>query len=125
MHNNSLQQIISEADQLYSGRQDLTSVSKSVELLRHEEADCFEIAWRLSRALFFSGQESRYPKGARSFHADGVKAGRLAEKLRPDRVEGQFWLGVNLALLARLEPPGKAIAKVLHAKAALRKGNHD
>lgn len=120
LHSNSLEQVLSEVDQRYAGRQDLTNISKSVELLTTGEPDCFELAWRLSRAYFFLGQESPHLKAARSLHAAGVDAGRRAEKLQSDRVEGHFWLGVNLALLARLEPPAKAVAKVLRAKAALQ-----
>ena len=121
MHSSSLQQIVAEADQLYAGRQHIANVSKNVELLSQEEADCFEIAWRLSRAHFFLGQESPDPKVAQSFHAAGVDAGRRAAKFRSDSVEGHFWLGVNLALLARLEPPLKAVAQVLQSKAALQR----
>lgn len=123
MNNNSLQEInerlIGQADQLYAGRGDVANISKSIELLRNVESDCYEIAWRLGRALFFAGQESQRGEVARRLHAEGVEAGRRAAKARSDRVEGHFWLGVNLALLARFEPPTKAAARVLQAKQVL------
>jgi hypothetical protein len=39
--------------------------------------------------------------------------------VQAELVEGHFWLGVNLALLARLELPTKAVAQILEAKRAL------
>lgn len=123
MNSNSLhetnEQLIGQADQLYAGRRDIANISKSIELLRNGESDCYEIAWRLGRALFFAGQESQPGEVARRFHSEGVEAGRKAAKARSDRVEGHFWLGVNLALLARFEPPSKGAAHALQAKREL------
>jgi uncharacterized membrane-anchored protein len=39
--------------------------------------------------------------------------------LQPERVEGHFWLGVNLALLAQVENPLKALPHALHARRSL------
>ena len=123
MNNNSLQeiteQLIGQADQLYAGRGDIANISKSIELLGNAGSDCYEITWRLGRALFFAGQESKRGEVARGFHAEGAEAGRRAAKARSDRVEGHFWLGVNLALLSRFEPPSKAAAHALQAKREL------
>ena len=132
----SLQQIVESADRAYAGRAETQNVRESVELLRNPpgNADEYEIAWRLSRALFFLGQEPEAettdvsggvaPLGwqpARNLHNEGVEAGRRARQLRPARVEGQFWAGVNLALLAALEPRRRAAIHVLQAKRALQR----
>jgi tetratricopeptide (TPR) repeat protein len=116
----SLTKILAEADRLYAGRSNIANVQKSVELLSNA-ADCFEITWRLARAFFFLGQEAPAPDVARSLHTEGVKAGQRAIAHQTDRVEGHFWLGVNLALLARLEPPIKAAKQALQAKRVLRR----
>lgn len=121
LDSDSLQLIIAQADQLYADRQNIASVSESVALLTQAQADCFAVAWRLSRAHFFLGQESQFPKAVKRLHATGVEAGRMAEKLRKDRVEGHFWLGVNLALAARLVSPRKTVGHILEGKAALRR----
>lgn len=112
--------ILAEADRLYAGRRDIANVQKSVELLRNA-ADCFEISWRLARAFFFLGQEANAPDVAQRLHTEGVKAGQRAIAHQSDRVEGNFWLGVNLALLARLEPSIKAAKHALQAKRVLRR----
>jgi tetratricopeptide (TPR) repeat protein len=125
LNNNSLQQdtqqVIAQADQLYSRRENIANIWKSIQLLRDADADSYGIAWRLSRALFFLGQESSDNESVRTFHAKGIEAGQRATSIRSDRVEGHFWLGVNLALLARLEPPRKAVGQILKAKGALSK----
>jgi hypothetical protein len=128
---NSLQEtrrrITEMADRLYSGRGEPGNVVRSIEMLRQEDAACQGldggIAWRLSRALFFAGQESPEPKAAARFHAEGVQAGRKATRAAPvhrsDRVAGLFWLGVNLALLAQFEPLARAALHALQARRAL------
>ena len=122
MDQESVQQILERADELYAAREDIKNVSACVELLRHTlgELDSFELAWRLGRAFFFLGQQEQ---GAttRELHSRGVDAGRRAVRAGPERVEGHFWLGVNLALLARVAQPLKAIAHALQAKRALNR----
>jgi len=128
----SQQQIVESADRAYRGRAEIHNVRESVELLRNApgHVDEYETAWRLSRALFFLGQESEAEKSggsaslrrqsARKLHAQGVKAGRRARQLRPAGVEGHFWAGVNLALLAAHEPMRRGAIHVLQAKRALQ-----
>ena len=112
------QQIIELVDRLYSGRDDPVNVSRSIELLRQQNAD-YEIGWRLGRALFFAGQESVEPSAAARLHDEGVSASRKAIRGDKNRVEGHFWLGVNLALLAQLETPSRAALHALQARQAL------
>jgi len=116
----SATKILKQADRLYAGRRDIAQVRKSVKLLRNAK-ECFETSWRLARACFFLGQEAHAPDMARGLHTEGVKAGRRALTHESDHVEGYFWLGVNLALLARLEPSIKAAMHALQAKRALRR----
>jgi tetratricopeptide (TPR) repeat protein len=123
MDSDSLDQIVEDSDRAYAAREEIQNVRESVAYLRNlpARADEYELAWRLSRALFFLGQESREKQSARDFQAEGVKAGKQATRLAPARVEGHFWLGVNLALLASLEPKTKAAAHALKARRALQK----
>jgi tetratricopeptide (TPR) repeat protein len=119
LNSNSQIRILEQADQYYAGRDDTATVRQSVELLR-SAAECFETSWRLGRAFFFLGQEAPAAE-KRTLHVEGIKAARRAVAHQPDRVEGHFWLGVNLALLAQLEPPIKAARHALQAKRALRR----
>jgi tetratricopeptide (TPR) repeat protein len=117
----SPEEIIKRADALYDVRGQLENVRASVELLLSDEcANDYEAVWRLGRALFFLGQEAGSEREARAYHASGASFSRRAAKLKPSRVEGHFWLGVNLALLARLENSFKALGHALLARRALQ-----
>lgn len=98
-----LMNILYQADELYAGRADISRVRESVELLRSDiRASRFEVQWRLSRAYFFLGQQAKTPAEARRYYDEGGTAGRSAAFSEPDRVEGHFWLGVDLALTASM-----------------------
>jgi hypothetical protein len=128
---NSVKEIIERSDALYAARADAQGVSLSVELLEAALARFFdyELAWRLGRALFFLGQEAHDTAiheahdtaAARAFHARAAKSCKRASRAEPTRVEGHFWLGVNLALLAALEKPAHAILHALAARRRLRR----
>jgi len=118
----SPEEIINRADALYDARAHLENVRASVELLRSDErANDYEASWRLGRALFFLGQEAGSEGEARAYHSRGATACERAVELQPSRVEGHFWLGVNLALLARLENSFKALGHALRARRFLQR----
>ena len=70
----------------------------------------------MGRALFFLGQEAESVEEARAYHERGAGACRRAVELKPSRVEGHFWLGVNLGCLARLLNSFKAFGCALRAR---------
>ncbi len=117
---NAPPEVLARADQFYADRGKVVNVSASVELLRQPVA-CFETSWRIARACFFLGQEADQPKTAVDFHRAGATAADLAARATPDNVEGHFWLGVNLALMAQLESPLKAVVDARRAKRALQR----
>lgn len=100
-----LQEIIDRVDELYRSRTDLAAVHGSVDLLEDALRGVkeYELYWRLSRSLFFLGQEEdRTSKGSEYFQR-GVDAAEAATSMQADLVAGQFWLGVNLVLRAQVE----------------------
>jgi tetratricopeptide (TPR) repeat protein len=118
--NLSLEEITNRADALYDERGQMENVRASVTLL--EAGECageYEALWRLGRALFFLGQEAQGKELTRHYHARAVPVCQRAARLRPERVEGHFWLGVNLALMAEVEKPLNALRHALGAKRSL------
>jgi uncharacterized protein (TIGR02996 family) len=118
--NPSAEEITLRADALYDAREEIENVNASVRLL--EGAVCaseYEALWRLGRALFFLGQEAQVKDATRHYHARAVLCSRRAARLQPSRVEGHFWLGVNLALIAEVENPLNALRHALGAKRSL------
>jgi tetratricopeptide (TPR) repeat protein len=115
-------EIVRRADMLYAAREETENVRAGLGLLQRVLAPPdYEVLWRLGRALFFLGQEAQHSGDARAYHAQGVQASVRATRLKPARVEGHFWLGVNLALLARLENPFNALRHALSARRALER----
>jgi hypothetical protein len=117
--------VLSRADELYGLRARAGAVKDSVSLLAGaaEGSNRFEIQWRLARALFFLGQEADTASTKRQLHAAAIGAGERAVDLSPDRVEGHFWLGVNLALFAESAGGARAIKALLRARGQLRKAS--
>jgi tetratricopeptide (TPR) repeat protein len=104
----SREEILKRADALYTKRERLDNVKESVKLLRKLKGD-YEALWRLSRAHFFLGQEAKMLDEKLKQHRAGVEAGKEIVRLKLEKgVEFYFWLGVNWALLAPIEPPLKA-----------------
>ena len=75
----------------------------------------YEILWRLGRALFFLGQEAPDKDSALSNYCQGVVACEQAVAIAPERVEGHFWLAVNLALAAQTHRRVPGIRKARRA----------
>ncbi len=119
--NQAAENIRQQADALYALRPEIENVRASINLLQEAAGVDYEAAWRLGRAHFFLGQEAENGKDARTHYARGVEASTRAAELEEQRVEGHFWLGVNLALVARKENPLHALAHVLRAKKALER----
>jgi tetratricopeptide (TPR) repeat protein len=118
----SLEELRVLTDALYAARDRRENVRASLDLLRAADAPHdYEVAWRLGRALFFLGQEAQDKSDARAYHTRGAQASARAARLQPERVEGHFWLGVNLALLARLENPFHALHHALRARRELER----
>ena len=116
----TLTDVIAKADALYSRRSDIESVRLSIKLLHDVYQDAYDAAWRLGRAHFFLGQEEKDESEARSHYGHGIRACKCAVRLRPEAVETQFWLGVNLALMAGLEKRFRALSFAFRATRALR-----
>jgi cytochrome c-type biogenesis protein CcmH/NrfG len=92
------------ADDFYLGRGNLANVDRAVEVLRQQVAerpDDYEAWWRISRAQNFLGRvnDGHDDKAALRQFESGADAGRRAVRLRPNGVEGHFWLGANLGLI--------------------------
>jgi uncharacterized protein (TIGR02996 family) len=113
-----LEELTRRADELYDERVRAENVRASVRLLEQAAGE-YEAAWRMGRALFFLGQEAEEGEGPRAHHTRGALVSERAARLAPRRVEGHFWLGVNLALLAQTDRPLKALAHALRARRSL------
>ena len=136
--------LIKRVDELYEQREEIETVCQSIEILEGaaaEEARSFDVKWRLGRAYFFLGQQalseasneassepsSELSRGrarkdaALAYHSRGILVCRQASSEEAGRVEGHFWLGVNLALAANKEQWFLAIRDALWARRTLKR----
>jgi hypothetical protein len=113
--------LLSRVEELYRERARIEAVEESVRLLSSVDNSgaMFEIQWRLSRALFFLGQEAGSKEARLQLHASGIASGGRAAGLLPGRVEGHFWLGVNLALFAESKGGIKGAMSLIRARREL------
>jgi hypothetical protein len=89
---------ISEADKLYSERDDLGKVRQAVALLRQariEDYGSFDAAWKLARADYYLGEHTTDQHERDNAFREGEEAGKAAVKLHDGKPEGHFWLGAN------------------------------
>ncbi|MCI0489903.1 MAG: TRAP transporter TatT component family protein [Blastocatellia bacterium] len=115
--------LLGHADELYRRRAEPEAVEESIKaLVRLKGVDGrYEVQWRLARALFFMGQEADSVAAKRLLHKTAITAGECAARLNPRRVEGRFWLGVNLALFAESAGGIRGALALLRARRELQR----
>ena len=123
MPTDDLLAVIGRADELYQHRSQPESVRESVMVLSGARggSDRYEVQWRLARALFFLGQQANSRDSAQQLYAAGIGAGERAVALNSERVEGHFWVGVNLALFAESGSRWRALRALRGARTELRR----
>lgn len=115
--------IVGRADDLYQHRSQPESVRESVMVLSGARggSERYEVQWRLARAFFFLGQQANPRDSARELYAAGIGAGERAVALNAERVEGHFWVGVNLALFAETGRGLRALRALRFARTELKR----
>jgi hypothetical protein len=91
-----------DADALYAARENATSATQAAaiwaERLAKDPKD-FDAAWKLARARYWLGGHGAESERKTLFE-DGIRAGRAAVALAPNRPEGHFWIAANMGALA-------------------------
>lgn len=123
MPTDELLAVVGRADELYCQRAEPGAVRESVMVLSgaHGGNDRYEVQWRLARALFFLGQEAGSRNASRQLYSAGICAGERAAALNDNRVEGHFWVGVNLALFAEINGGFRGLRALRWARLELKR----
>ena len=91
-------EMIAQADQLYSQREDLSKVRLGVALLRQARtADygSYEATWKLARISYYLGAHTDDEREREEAFREGIEAGKTAVQVSTEKPEGHFWLGAN------------------------------
>jgi tetratricopeptide (TPR) repeat protein len=95
-------QAYGDADALYAARESLASARQAAavwdERLQRDPGD-LEAAWKLARARYWLGGHAPVAERKALLEA-GIRAGRAAVSIAPNRPEGHFWIAANMGALA-------------------------
>ena len=100
-------QVLTESDQLFDQRQDLGNLRSAIANLnraRRENLKSYDVEWRLAKFNYFLGRHTDDEKERDKAFEDGIKDGKAAVNLEPEKPEGHFWYGANLGEQSNRNP---------------------
>lgn len=98
---------LAKADELFKQREDidkLRQARKLVAAVRQPDHHNFEVEWKLAKLSLFLGVRLTDEDGKEKIFEEGRDAGKYASRLQPNKPDGFFWYGANLAELAKMSP---------------------
>ena len=115
--------LIHQADVHYVLREDSGQLAKAIETYQQAielDPENYEASWKLAKAYWYQGNYSG-AKDKKPYFQNGIDEGKRAVQNGPDRCEGHFWLGINLALYAESSGVFKALSLVDEVKKELQR----
>ena len=94
----SAEELIAQADELYLGMRDMATAEKARDLYmkaRDLAENKYEPFWKLSRILYYIGDNSESNKDKKVIFSQGIYYAERAVALEPEKPDGHYWLGVN------------------------------
>jgi tetratricopeptide (TPR) repeat protein len=101
--NQSLNQMLAEANQDYDQRGQEGMLAKAVTLyqaIRKDDPQNYEAGWRLSRALFRLANKTKDDQQALRYLAEGENIGKNLSETYPQGRDGLYWYGVCMGRAA-------------------------
>ena len=115
---------IAQAEALFRQREDVSKLREAVKLLaaaRTPDNRNYEIEWQYARFNYFLGRQTDSEKESDEALENGVKAGKIAARIAPERADGHFWYGANLGEQAKKSPVTVGIKSVDDIREAMKK----
>lgn len=106
---------IAKADALFRQREDLAKLREAVNLLdsvRNPDGRNYEVEWKFAKYNYFLGKQTTDEKEKEKAFEEGLKAGRIASRVDPNKPDGYFWYGANLGEQAKESPVTVGIKSV-------------
>jgi tetratricopeptide (TPR) repeat protein len=116
--------LIDQSDALYAQRADLAKAKEALAKL-HEavtaKEDAYDIYWRMSRLEYWIGDHNADKAAKKQIFQEGIDHAKKAIELRPDKVEGHFWLGVCYGVYGEAKGVLKSLFLVKPIKEEMRR----
>lgn len=96
--NESVPELMAQADKSYAEREDLSRLRVGVAALHRALAfapNNYEAALRSAKLNYYLGAHTTDESERDKAFRDGAKAGQRAVELQPNKADGHFWLGAN------------------------------
>lgn len=116
--------LIRQADDLYRQREELSKLRDGIALLqraRNADAQNFEANWKLAKFDYYLGDKTADDRESDKVFKEGVAAGKVAERIAPEKADGYFWTGACLGGRAKRNPITEGITSVGEIRAAMNK----
>lgn len=115
---------IAQAEKLFKQRGDVSKLRDAVKFLsdaRDLNNRNYAIEWQFSRFNYFLGKQTTDSVESEKAFEDGIKAGKIASRIEPNKPDGFFWYGANLGEQARRSPVTVGIKSVDDIREAMNK----
>lgn len=93
-----VREAIEKSDSLFKQRSDIAKLREAVEILgnvRNPEQRDFGVEWRYSKYNYYLGRLTNNSDEQDRAWELGLKAGRIAANMEPDKPDGYYWAGAN------------------------------
>jgi tetratricopeptide (TPR) repeat protein len=106
---------IAKADELFRQRTDPEKLREAVKLLaaaRDPNRRNYETEWKFAKFNYFLGKQTANEEESEKAFEAGVKAGKIASHIEPEKPDGYFWQGANLGEQAKRAPLTKGLTTI-------------
>lgn len=119
-----VREAIEKSDALFKQRSDLNKLREAIQLLgnvRDPENRNFEVEWRYSKYNYYLGRLTNNSDEQDRAWELGLKAGRIAANMEPDKPDGHYWAGANKGEQSIKAPITVGIKAVDEVQVTMRK----
>jgi len=120
----SPEDLISQADKLYSEMKDMETAQEALAKYRsalNEAEDKYEPYWRISRIHYYIGSHTESKKEKKVIFSQGIYYAKKAIEQEPEKPDGYYWLGVNYGVYGEARGVMKSLFLVDDIKEAMNK----
>jgi tetratricopeptide (TPR) repeat protein len=116
--------VLAQAAELFKQREDIDKLKQARALVagvRQPDHRDYDVEWQFAKYSSFLGEKLTDDEQKQKTFEEGRDAGKIASRISPDKPDGYFWYGANLAELAKLSPVTVGYTSVVDIRDAMNK----